>query len=77
MGVRRLAAMAEAVTFGPREDLGALDEAIGDSRVVLLGEQSHGDGAAFVAKTQIVEHLHRNLGFDVLAIDCRHTGAYP
>ena len=43
--------------------------AFGGSRVVLLGEQSHGDGAAFVAKTQIVEHLHRNLGFDVLAFE--------
>src|SRR5690625_999039 len=65
----RLAAMAEPIAFGAREDLRALDKAVGDARIVLLGEQSHGDGAAFEAKTQIVEHLHRNHAFDVLAFE--------
>lgn len=61
--------MAEPITFGAHPDYRALDKAVGDARVVMLGEQSHGDGAAFEAKSQIVEHLHLNLGFDVLAFE--------
>ena len=65
----RLAAMAQTITFGANGNLNALDEAIEGARVVLLGEQSHGDGAAFEVKTRIVEHLHVNHGFDVLAFE--------
>lgn len=50
-------------------DLQPLREVIGDSRVVLLGEQSHGDGTVFLAKTRLIEFLHREMGFDVLAFE--------
>ena len=65
----RLADIAEPITFGAHTDLRALDATIVDARIVLLGEQSHGDGAAFKAKTQIVEYLHLNHGFDILAFE--------
>lgn len=48
-------------------DLAPLKAAIGGARVVLLGEQTHGDGATFAAKSRLVKFLHREMGFEVLA----------
>lgn len=48
-------------------DLQPLKAAIGDARVVLLGEQTHGDGTTFMAKARLVAFLHQEMGFDVLA----------
>ena len=49
--------------FGDLEPLKAL---IGDARVVVLGEQSHGDGPVFLCKARLVKFLHQEMGFDVL-----------
>lgn len=51
-------------------DLMPLKKYIGDSvRVVMLGEASHGDGQAFLAKTRLIEFLHEEMGFDVFVIE--------
>ena len=47
-------------------DLEPLVAAIGDARIVQLGESSHGAGATFSAKVRLIKFLHRRMGFDVL-----------
>lgn len=50
-------------------DLAAFAGAIKDKRVVMLGEQSHGDATTFALKARLVRFLHEKLGFNVLAFE--------
>jgi len=50
-------------------DLQPLKQILAGARIVMLGEQSHKDGATFTAKVRLVEFLHREMGFDVLAFE--------
>src|SRR5262249_24603315 len=48
-------------------DLRPLRALIRDASIVILGEQTHGDGTTFKAKVRLLRYLHEQLGFDVLA----------
>lgn len=51
------------------EDLAALDQIVGDARLVGLGEASHGTREFFQMKHRILEYLVEKKGFTVFAIE--------
>ena len=38
-------------------------------KVIMLGEQTLGDGSTFLAKSRLIKFLHKEAGFDVLAFE--------
>jgi erythromycin esterase len=50
-------------------DLLPLQQAIGNKRIVMLGEIYHGDGETFKLKSRIVRFLHEQMGFNVLVFE--------
>ena len=50
-------------------DLAPIGRAIGQARIVFLGEAAHGEGGTFLGKTRLVKYLHQKLGFDVLVFE--------
>ncbi|MFT6871472.1 MAG: erythromycin esterase [Roseivirga sp.] len=51
------------------EDLRFLAKELNGVEIVLLGEQGHGDGSTFLAKTRLIKYLHEEQGYNVIAFE--------
>jgi erythromycin esterase len=58
-------------SINPRDhdfsDLQGLKQAVGNARIVLLGEESHASGTTRLALSRLVEFFHSEMGFELLA----------
>jgi len=58
------------------EDLKKLDAFIGDSRIVALGEFTHGTSEVFTMKHRMLEYLVKEKGFNIFSIEASMPEAY-
>lgn len=50
-------------------DLFFLKDELENVEILMLGEQSHGDGSTFLSKTRLIKYLHENQDFNVLVFE--------
>ncbi len=50
-------------------DFESIGRAIGDRRIIAIGESSHGIGDYYTFKSELVQYLHREHGYEVLAFE--------
>ncbi len=58
-----------AVKLAGDSDFAAIDKAVKDKRIVILGEAGHSDGRSFEIRTRMIFHLIEDLGFDALVLE--------
>ncbi len=66
---QRAARLSTAAAGHGFEDLRAFGDAVGDARVVALGEATHGTREFYQIKHRLLEYLVREKGFTVLALE--------
>lgn len=55
-----------SMDYKDNSDLKTLDAALKDNSIVMLGENTHYDGATMQAKSRLIKYLHENLGYNVV-----------
>ncbi len=50
-------------------DFSKVAEAIGGKRIVAIGESTHGLGGFYTLKSALVQYLHQEYGFEILAME--------
>jgi erythromycin esterase len=66
---QRAAPLATVLAGNKMDDLAAFGKAVGDARIVALGEASHGVREFFQMKHRLLEYLVKEKGFTVFAIE--------
>ena len=61
---------------GDTKDLKVLDDLIGNSKVVALGENTHGSSEIFKMKNRIIQYLAANNGFDIFSMEANMPESY-
>lgn len=61
---------------GDTKDLKVLHHLIGHSRVVALGENTHGSSEVFKMKNRLLQYLAANEGFDIFSIEANMAESY-
>ncbi|MEQ4725483.1 erythromycin esterase family protein [Nonomuraea sp. B19D2] len=62
---------------GPLDDLGWLDEAIGDARVVAIGESAHYNGESYRLRHRLLRYLAERHGFGAYAMESGFVEGWP
>jgi erythromycin esterase-like protein len=58
-----------AISFETTEDLDPIIEAIGDAKIVLLGEASHGTSEFYTVRAELSKRLIEEKGFTLIAVE--------
>ena len=70
------AVRASAIPLAPDGDHDALLDRIGDARLVLIGEASHGTHEFYRERARITQQLIRQKGFEAVAVEGDWPDAY-
>jgi len=57
-------------------DLFFLKDILKSKKIIIIGEQSHGDGTSFLAKIKLIKYLHSNLGYNNLLFESNFIDFY-
>lgn len=68
--------LAEIKPYENKIDFSFLKSEVINKRVVLLGENTHWDGASLKAKNEIIKFLHDSLGYNILLYESDFFGVY-
>lgn len=57
-------------------DLNFLSAELEGKKIVLIGEQQHGDGATYLMKIRLLDYLHRKLGYNIIITESNIYDTY-